>query len=228
MQRFKLPFIGNAVPADDGDFYLVADADRRIQEMQKSINSALRERDTYFAHLEQAEKRYEAVVAELEEAQQQLNALQPKPAPMWDHIQIDDPVIVWNNVGDDRRYSRHFAGVDKLDKLPLTWRDGRTSWSSPDGRQEEWDNCQKASDFKSVNAYLAEPQTEPLNDYVVLYTIPGISVPGDTPYIFTCKATNGYHATTHCLNAISGIAVVSVHEGTDIDEAVRKYNEPNM
>jgi len=53
---------------------------------------------------------------------------------------IDDKVLVWDN--GLYKYKCHFAGVGKNGK-PLTWDDGKTSFTETDLYKTEWDNCEK-------------------------------------------------------------------------------------
>lgn len=63
----------------------------------------------------------------------------------YDHIKIDDKVVVWNDK-DSIRYRRHFAGVDEYG-LPLCFKYGETSWTSITSRKRIWKNCVLAEDY---------------------------------------------------------------------------------
>jgi hypothetical protein len=57
----------------------------------------------------------------------------------FDHINIDDKVLVWNNGVDNTKFNRHFAVVSD-DGKPMCWRDGRTSFTTKS--TIVWDNCE--------------------------------------------------------------------------------------
>lgn len=57
----------------------------------------------------------------------------------YDHLKIDDRVIVWDKYDKNIRWKRYFAGINE-DGRPLAWDDGRTSWNA-DG-MSSWDNCE--------------------------------------------------------------------------------------
>jgi hypothetical protein len=61
----------------------------------------------------------------------------------YDHLKIDDKVIVWNNTAVRYRFKRHFAGIDITGK-PLTYPNGNTSFSNKDVGHTPvpWDNCE--------------------------------------------------------------------------------------
>jgi len=58
----------------------------------------------------------------------------------YDHIQIDDRVLVWDSYAPNKRKG-YFAGVHK-DGKPQTWLGGRTSWTVTEGRKYLWDHCE--------------------------------------------------------------------------------------
>ena len=58
----------------------------------------------------------------------------------YEHIKIDDRVLVWDN-STSEKCKRHFAGVDSNGK-PTTWYGGATSWSSLNSDYRVWDNCE--------------------------------------------------------------------------------------
>lgn len=58
----------------------------------------------------------------------------------FDHIKIDDKVLVWFGGDEYHKFKRYFAGVSE-DGRPMTFVDGATSWSSG-GLTIEWDNCE--------------------------------------------------------------------------------------
>lgn len=57
----------------------------------------------------------------------------------YDHIKLDDPVIVWDHGG--QKFNRHFAGI-KYGKH-AAWDDGKTSWTA-EGEYTTWDECELA------------------------------------------------------------------------------------
>lgn len=62
----------------------------------------------------------------------------------YDHIKIDDKVLVWNEDENDyytvnNKTNRYFAGINEEGR-PLTWDNGRTSFTSH--YKEGWDNCE--------------------------------------------------------------------------------------
>lgn len=57
----------------------------------------------------------------------------------YDHIKIDDPVLVYDNP-DDKKCKRHFAGVN-AEGQPLTWIGGSTSFTTD--KTIEWNYCEK-------------------------------------------------------------------------------------
>ena len=63
------------------------------------------------------------------------------PISKWDHIKIDDPVIVWDNVNPQVKEKRHFAGVKGGN--PSAFIDGKTSFTAEDsGDWMVWSNCE--------------------------------------------------------------------------------------
>lgn len=70
----------------------------------------------------------------------------------YDHIHIDDKVLVWNgpeNTSDTLKYRRHFARVHSENNQPLTYPEGKTSWSNSDmilSWFDSWDHCEKVED----------------------------------------------------------------------------------
>jgi hypothetical protein len=57
----------------------------------------------------------------------------------FDHIKIDDKVIVWLINGNNEKTHRHFAGVNDAGK-PMCWADGKTSFTAI--ARTVWDNCE--------------------------------------------------------------------------------------
>lgn len=57
----------------------------------------------------------------------------------YEHIKIDDMVIVWDDGEPIVKYNRHFAGISSGGK-PLAWDGGQSSFTSA-GSKTEWDNC---------------------------------------------------------------------------------------
>ena len=63
------------------------------------------------------------------------------PISKWDHIKIDDPVIVWNNINSQVKEKRHFAGVK--DGKPAAFIEGKTSFTAEDSDDwMVWSNCE--------------------------------------------------------------------------------------
>jgi len=62
----------------------------------------------------------------------------------YDHIKIDDNVVVWSFANDYHR--RHFAGISEQG-WPITWDAGRTSFTNT-GAISIWQNCMLAADFE--------------------------------------------------------------------------------
>ena len=57
----------------------------------------------------------------------------------YNHIQVDDKVLVKNEGEGSKWHKRHFAGVNEATGEPLTWMYGKTSWSGT--RKVVWTNC---------------------------------------------------------------------------------------
>lgn len=57
----------------------------------------------------------------------------------YDHLKIDDKVLVWSNLGfETMKHKQHFAGLS-ADGQPRTFSNGRTSYTQSD--TTVWDNC---------------------------------------------------------------------------------------
>ena len=65
----------------------------------------------------------------------------------YDHIKIDDPVLVYDSLKGEK-HKRHFAGVNEKGQ-PLTWCEGRTSFTTNDNI--EWNYCEKVEITPSEN-----------------------------------------------------------------------------
>jgi hypothetical protein len=76
-----------------------------------------------------------------EEAEKLLTEVLP-----YDDFKIDEPVLVWMANHPERKVRRYFAGTNDR-QLPLTWANGRTSWTAK-GQTTAWDFCILASEFK--------------------------------------------------------------------------------
>jgi len=57
----------------------------------------------------------------------------------YDHIHIDNKVLVWDEPGDEK-LKQYFARVSD-DGKPMAWDDGATSWSS-ENRATSWTFCE--------------------------------------------------------------------------------------
>jgi hypothetical protein len=57
----------------------------------------------------------------------------------FDHINIDDKVVVWKNALDNIKCHRHFAGASDTGK-PMCWSDGKTSFTTT--CKTVWDHCE--------------------------------------------------------------------------------------
>lgn len=67
-----------------------------------------------------------------------------KPISEWDDFEIDEPVMV--SLGDSEMwYRRYFAGVTD-DGYPLTFEDGRTSWTTDSSERIEWKRCRRPTE----------------------------------------------------------------------------------
>jgi hypothetical protein len=65
----------------------------------------------------------------------------------YDDFKIDEPVLVWLADYPEKKVRRHFAGTNDR-QLPLTWANGRTSWTAK-GQTTAWDFCILASEFQT-------------------------------------------------------------------------------
>lgn len=62
----------------------------------------------------------------------------------YEDFKIDDRVYVWNK-NSNLKFRRHFAGVGEKTGKPMTFFDGKTSWSNGLGQTPTvWDYCEKA------------------------------------------------------------------------------------
>jgi hypothetical protein len=61
----------------------------------------------------------------------------------YDELEIDEPVIVWDD--PERKYRRHFAGVDERG-VPQAWGDGGTSHTTK--RKSRWLHCIAFADYQ--------------------------------------------------------------------------------
>ena len=72
------------------------------------------------------------------------NLVEIKP---YDHIKVDDKVLVWDDDNPIQKFKRYFAGVSDSNK-PMTWKHGSTSWSIDKDLDttNSWDECELVED----------------------------------------------------------------------------------
>lgn len=72
-----------------------------------------------------------------------------EPVLKYDHLKIDDPVIVWNDNDIDMTIRGHFAGISKSGKA-TTFSGGNSSWTVIDqiSKRFEWDRCIHKDELK--------------------------------------------------------------------------------
>ena len=68
----------------------------------------------------------------------------------WDNIEIDDPVIVWDNDIPEEKEKRHFAGVKN--GKPAAFVKGKTSFTAKNSNDwVNWSNCELYSSTNNDN-----------------------------------------------------------------------------
>jgi len=67
----------------------------------------------------------------------------------YNHLKIDDPVIVWNDNDIDMIIHGHFAGISKSGK-PTIFSCGNSSWTVIEqiSKRLEWDRCIHKDELK--------------------------------------------------------------------------------